>query len=137
MNCKRCGARSRYDARTTIIRQAAFLSRCATWRSGIARSAATGGKDPTVEQLHRAIALAVARKPARLTGPEVRFLRKVLGWSGVDFARHIGVSPEIVSKWENDREAIGAANDRLLRLLVANSEPVSHYPVEELEKDCR
>jgi len=92
-----------------------------------------GAAIPRIEELHRAIAIAVSQKTARLSGDEVRFLRKFLGWSGADFARHIGVQPEVVSRWEKGRELIGAANDRLLRLLVANREPVSHYPEEVLE----
>ena len=40
-----------------------------------------------VAELHRAIAIAVSQKTARLSGEEVRFLRKFLGWSGADFAR--------------------------------------------------
>jgi putative zinc finger/helix-turn-helix YgiT family protein len=135
MKCKRCGGsievgRENYDYSscglpvTLLDVQVRQCGQCGD----------RGAAIPRIEELHRAIGTAVILKPARLTGAEVRFLRKFLGWSGADFARHIGVSPEIVSKWENDRESIGAANDRLLRLLVANREPVSHYPIEELEK---
>ena len=40
---------------------------------------------PHMEDLHRLIARAVIEKTTRLTSEEVRFLRKSLGWSGVDF----------------------------------------------------
>ena len=106
-------------------------------RVEIRRCAACGEQEvviPKIEQLHRVLAMTVVHKAARFTGAEVRFLRKFLGWSGADFARHIGGAPEMVSRWENDKIAIGATYDRLLRLLVANQEPVSHYPVEELER---
>lgn len=89
---------------------------------------------PRVTDLHRTIALAVIRKRTRLSGPEVRYLRKYLGWSGADFARHVGVDPSTVSNWENDKDPIGTTSDRLLRLMVAHRSPVDDYSLEELTK---
>jgi putative zinc finger/helix-turn-helix YgiT family protein len=89
---------------------------------------------PRVTELHRTIADWVIHKRARLGGAEVRFLRKYLGWSGVDFARHVGVDPSTVSNWENDRDPIGPASDRLLRLMVAHGASVQDYSLEELTK---
>ena len=87
---------------------------------------------PKIEQLHQAIAEAVIAKKARLAAAEVRFLRKHLGWSGADFARHMGVTPETVSRWENDREPIGPVADRLLRLMVVTKAPKREYSIEAL-----
>jgi putative zinc finger/helix-turn-helix YgiT family protein len=89
---------------------------------------------PRVTELHRTIAHAVIHKPARLSGAEVRYLRKYLGWSGADFARHVGVDPSTVSNWENDKDPIGPSSDRLLRLMVAHGSPIDEYPLEELTK---
>lgn len=89
---------------------------------------------PRVVELHRTIALAVIRKPSRLSGAEVRYLRKYLGWSGADFARHVGVDPSTVSNWETDKDPIGPASDRLLRLMVAHGSPVGEYSLDELTK---
>lgn len=89
---------------------------------------------PRVVDLHRTIAHTVIHKPARLSGSEVRFLRKYLGWSGADFARHIGVDPSTVSNWETDKEPIGPSSDRALRLMVAHGSPVEEYPLDELTK---
>ena len=135
MNCKSCGGslsvnRENYDYSSCGLP----VTLCEVQVRHCEQCGDRGAAIPNIEGLHRAIAMCLIRKLARFTGAEVRFLRKFLGWSGADFAKHIGVSPEIVSKWENDRERIGAANDRLLRLLVANREPVGHYPVEELER---
>ena len=41
---------------------------------------------PRVAELHRAIATALVHKSARFLGAEVRYVRKYMGWSGVDFA---------------------------------------------------
>ncbi|MBZ5637306.1 MAG: helix-turn-helix domain-containing protein [Acidobacteriia bacterium] len=88
---------------------------------------------PRIEELHRTIAGAVVTKPAPLTPAEIRFLRKWLGWSGVDFAAHMGVTPETVSRWENSNLGIGAAADRLLRLMIVNQVPVQDYSLEMLK----
>jgi len=87
---------------------------------------------PRVTELHQVIALAVVRKTSRLTGAEVRFLRKFLGLSGVDFAGRMGVSPEVVSKWEHEKDPIGGQSDRLLRLMVVRNRPVEEYPTDKL-----
>jgi putative zinc finger/helix-turn-helix YgiT family protein len=87
---------------------------------------------PAIEGLHRQIAAAVIRKKGRLAPPEVRFLRKWLGWSGVDFARRTGTKPETVSRWENGRAVMGPQADRLLRVLVAKETPVMEYSVDVL-----
>jgi putative zinc finger/helix-turn-helix YgiT family protein len=78
---------------------------------------------PAIEGLHRQIAAAVIRKKGRLAPAEIRFLRKWLGWSGVDFAKRTGTKPETVSRWENGRTLMGPQADRLLRVLVAKETP--------------
>src|SRR5262245_58833788 len=89
---------------------------------------------PNLEGLHRAIARVLTGKPARLAGPEIRFLRKVLGWSGADFAQHMGTSAETVSRWETGATPIGPQADRLLRLMVMTRDPVADYRKLDLLK---
>ena len=86
---------------------------------------------PCIEALHRALALALVGKHARLTPEEVRFLRTYLGWSGRDFARMMGVDPSTVSRWEKD-QPMGEIADRLLRAYVLLRRPVDSYPVDQL-----
>lgn len=93
---------------------------------------------PGIEELHRLIARAVMRKRHGLSGPEVRFLRKWLGWSGKGFAEVMGVTPETVSRWEAGSLRIGPQAERLLRLLVATQEPRDDDPstwLRELKSD--
>ena len=88
---------------------------------------------PSVEELHRTLAVAVVTKRARLVPVEVRFLRKWLGWSGVECAAHMGVTSETVSRWEAGSLGVGASADRLLRLMVVNRAPVQDYSLESLK----
>ncbi|HET9621217.1 MAG TPA: type II TA system antitoxin MqsA family protein [Kofleriaceae bacterium] len=86
---------------------------------------------PHIEDLHRSIAMAIIKNPGRLAPSEIRFLRKWLGWSGVDFAKHMGVTPETVSRWESAESAkpMGGTAERLLRLAVAYGQPVDAYSI--------
>ena len=89
---------------------------------------------PNLEGLHRAIARTLVAKNARLAADEIRFLRKVLGWSGADFAAHMGTSAETVSRWETGATPIGPQADRLLRLMVMTRDPVADYRKLDLLK---
>lgn len=87
---------------------------------------------PDVEGLQSALARWLAEQPARLTGAQVRFLRKVMGWSGRAFALLISVTPETVSRWENEKEPIGVIAERLLRVLVTQKiQPITDYEAFE------
>jgi putative zinc finger/helix-turn-helix YgiT family protein len=87
---------------------------------------------PNIEGLHKVIARALARKLARLTPAEIRFLRKYLGFSSADFAQLMGVRSESVSRWEHGRAAMGISAERLLRMLAVTREPLSEYPLDEV-----
>ncbi len=91
---------------------------------------------PRPVELHRLIARAIIRKAGRLHGREVRFLRTHLEWTGAELAQHLGVTPESVSRWENDREPIGPVADRLLRMVVSRDRP-SDFPLESLTQVAR
>jgi len=85
---------------------------------------------PAIAKLHRALALAIADKPARLVPSEVRFLRDHLELSNTAFADIMGVSPSQSSRWTTS-EPVGPQAERFLRMLavlgperVAPEEPV-------------
>ena len=89
---------------------------------------------PKIEGLHRALAMTLIRERGRLGPLEIRFLRKWLGWSGSDFARHMGVDPATVSRWErvDNPQPMGATAERLLRLAAAYGQPADEYPIGTL-----
>jgi len=79
-----------------------------------------GNIDPVIPDLNglmHAIAFAVIGFPCRLSGEQVRFLRKYLGISADEFSELLHVDRTTLSKWENGQE-IGPQSDRLIRLVV-------------------
>ncbi len=70
---------------------------------------------PRMNDLFRALALAVVRQPHRLAGEDIRFLRKYLHMTGDQFSRLLHVDRATLSKWENDEDPIGAQSDLLVR----------------------
>jgi putative zinc finger/helix-turn-helix YgiT family protein len=88
---------------------------------------------PRIDELHHAIALALAAKRERLLPNEIRFLRKYLGLSSTDFAEKVGVDKATVSRYESreDPQPMGRQTERLLRLMVLCEKPVDSYPLED------
>jgi putative zinc finger/helix-turn-helix YgiT family protein len=72
---------------------------------------------PRMAKIHREIAKALARSPARLTGEQLRFLRKHLGLSGDQLGSYLHTDRTKISKWERGEDPIGPATDRLVRLV--------------------
>ncbi len=89
-----------------------------------------------VEQLHAQLTMQLAQKEAALTPREIRFLRTYLGLSSVDLAKRMGVTKETVSRWERvDKPlAMSTTADRLLRLMAVHEQPITAYPLEQLER---
>ena len=73
---------------------------------------------PRLARIHTAIARALLTSPRRLSGPQFRFLRKQLGFSGEELAKYLHTDKTKISKWERDEDPIGPATDRLMRLVV-------------------
>lgn len=69
-----------------------------------------------VPALHRAIGLWLAKKPGRLSGAEIRFLRKELDLSQKALAEIVGQTEQTVSLWER-RGRIPKTADRFIRAL--------------------
>ena len=74
---------------------------------------------PAVKQLLKLIARLVVEGEGRLTGAEIRFLRKRLGKKATEFAAIIGVTAEQVSRWENDSNSPEPSTDKLIRVCYA------------------
>ena len=135
MNCEQCGGPTT-TARENFHYSASGLPNVTLIGVQVTRCPKCGAFEvdiPRIEELHRTIAGEVVTKRAPLTPAEIRFLRKWLGWAGVDFAAHMGVTPETVSRWETGNFGVGASADRLLRMMVVNRAPVQDYSLEMLK----
>jgi transcriptional regulator with XRE-family HTH domain len=98
---------------------------------------------PAAGVLHRVIALRLISKKSRLTGEEIRFLRKLCGYSVNEFAEILGSSRNVVFRYE--REGCGDSVNRAIKLLAMSklarelageSEPIlRNLTVEQLIGD--
>lgn len=77
---------------------------------------------PDPVALERAIVAVLVRARGPLRGPEIRFLRGAMALSGKRLASLLGVTPSVLSRWENEKSPIGAQSDRLLRTLAGRED---------------
>ncbi|MBI5886545.1 MAG: hypothetical protein HZB85_08200 [Deltaproteobacteria bacterium] len=82
---------------------------------------------PSIEGLHRAIAMGIVKSKTPLTGEGIRFVRKEMQLKAVDLARLLSVNKVSISRWESGKEPIGHANDKLMRL----------FFMREMEEECK
>lgn len=71
-----------------------------------------------VEGLHEALAKALTLKPRKLSGTEIRFLRKEMQMAQVALAAALGVNVQTLATWEKSKAKISGPADRMLRILV-------------------
>jgi DNA-binding XRE family transcriptional regulator len=69
-----------------------------------------------VDDLHRAIAFYILTQSRGLAGPEVRFLRKMMGYKQKDMANDLGVSEQTVANYEKGRK-IPLLSERYFRVM--------------------
>lgn len=133
MNCMNCGEVMGVAGENVPYRALAGVTLIGV---EVSRCAACGEAEiaiPAIEALNRSLGAALIAKPGRLTGDEIRFLRKSLGWSARTFAARMGTSPETVSRWETGKQRMAQTSERLLRVLVAIEGPIEDYASETLE----
>ena len=88
---------------------------------------------PNLEGILAALALARAQNQQKFGGLEVRFMRKALKWTTRELAARLCVREETVSRWEHDREPIGPASEKLLRLIAVEL-LAENAPAVELDR---
>jgi putative transcriptional regulator len=84
-----------------------------------------------IEQLHTVILNALVQKKSLLTGKEIRFIRKHLGYSGTVFAKLIKYEPETIYRIENGGQAVTEPFDRLVRFFAASKSPNRDYDLHD------
>jgi putative zinc finger/helix-turn-helix YgiT family protein len=70
-----------------------------------------------MDELHKVIASEIVTRKEPLNGQRIRFLRKMLGMKATELANVLGVRKQTVSAWENEKQTIGAAYDKLIRII--------------------
>jgi transcriptional regulator with XRE-family HTH domain len=85
-----------------------------------------------INELMQVIASALVLKPSQLTGKEIRFLRKYIGFTGEQFAGKLSLTKEHISRIENDKHPVGAQTDRLIRYLAISARPNLKNEMERL-----
>lgn len=76
---------------------------------------------PDLPGLISAAAITRCMHPRKLSGRDIRFLRKAVKISGKELAEQLQVTPEAVSRWEHGKSVIEPASEKLLRLFVGFS----------------
>ena len=84
-------------------------------------------------KIHKAIGLAVVLQPARLSGADIRFLRRNLGYSLKDWAKRLGIPEGTYTKYETSRNLTNQT-DMFIRthyLNALNQKYPSSFPFDE------
>lgn len=74
--------------------------------------------DINMNELQKVVFEGLIHKPFPLTGKEIRFMRKFLELSTVDFAKKLGISHATVVKWEKEQAKISAIQESYLRIFL-------------------
>jgi len=118
--CSNCGSEAHVERGNYVFKESG-LKRVVLQGIELIRCPKCGNEDPIIPRMNdlmRALALATVSKPYRLTGEELRFLRKYLGITAEQFAGLLHVDKTTISKWETNDDPVGEQSDRLIRATV-------------------
>lgn len=71
---------------------------------------------PAIKQLMQLIARDIVLSPRDLNGKEIKFLRKRLGKKATEYCSYLGITPETLSRVENDHQPAGIQTQKMVRL---------------------
>jgi len=137
MRCTRCGSSEVTAKRENFQYTASGLPNVVLENVEVRYCASCGDRAaaiPRIEELHRQIGLLLCTQGARLAPEEIRFLRKLMGWTGAEFARRFGVAAETVSRWETGAQEMSSMAETLLRVWVVLGKGAKDVAMEVLEK---
>ena len=96
--------------------------------------------DINYRDLHKAVLLALANKPVRLTGNEIKFVRHYFSLTLVDFGEYFDVSHPAVIKWENAGDGVPPIKwslERDIRLFIMDGLKEAPKRIGELYQGLR
>jgi putative zinc finger/helix-turn-helix YgiT family protein len=115
--CSNCGAVVKFVSSDYVFAESG-LKNVVLAGIPVAACRICGNQDVEIEALEevlRRIAMEVIAQPHRLSGHEIRFLRKHCGLTQASFAALLHAHVTTVSKWENGGDIPGEQSDRLIR----------------------
>lgn len=86
---------------------------------------------PDPDGLLRVVVMSRALHPRKLSGADIKYLRKAVGVKQKDLAAHIELDPATLSRCESGVQPIGAASEKLLRIFLVRTACKLHKV-----KDC-
>lgn len=92
-------------------------------------------KIPLMPQLNTVIGMGLIKKKSLLNGKEIRYLRKNMGLKSKELAEYLGTVQETVSRWENNKQKIRKAHDRLIRMIYLGMKGMPTKEIIELVKN--
>lgn len=91
-----------------------------------------------VEKLNAAIAEFIATQKEPLSGKEIRFIRKHLGYDTTMFAKEVlKISIETLSRMENEKQEHSETLDQFIKILALTKQPDRNYKLHEKIKAKR
>jgi putative zinc finger/helix-turn-helix YgiT family protein len=118
--CTECGQPQRQDRRTVDYPESGLtnveLFNVPVW---VCENNHEEVEIPAVSQLHELLAHLIIRKPAILSGGEIKFLRRRVDIQAKEFAQRIGLTPVSLSRFENGQRKVSRRIDLLIRLSAA------------------
>lgn len=93
---------------------------------------------PDMNGLIAAVALTRVKFNLKLTGVDIKFIRKVLDVSSKNLSEILEVTAETVSRWENDKLPMGPSAEKLFRLIagmmLSDRAPAIDFDQKEIAK---
>lgn len=90
---------------------------------------------PDMPGLVRVVAICRAMLPIQLQAGDIKLMRRALGMTQREFAEAMDVTPETISRWEQEGHGVGGYADKLVRYGVCAllKEQVPHVNVSEAD----
>lgn len=88
---------------------------------------------PDPDGLLRVVTLSRVLHPRKLSGADIKFLRKAVGLKQKDLAQAIELSPEHLSKVESGALPIGPASEKLMRIFLIKTSH-KHHQLRECDR---
>lgn len=106
MNCIECGREALLVKKPIVLYDGIRVQNVYLRNAEVEVCRHCGGETPVIrniKKVHLMISLGIALQPTKLSGDEVRFLRKSMRLTVAEWAARIGIAAETFSRWENGR----------------------------------